>query len=127
MLYGYRFLGDYHFQPAYAAGHVVLASVSELLMAQCFYNPEIVQIVKALAGGGMYESDSNDDKEGAYHVCKQGKAVQPPGGIQNKTTSGARLRAASSGATLRSTVSFCYKCILVDTVSCVFFSYLQGL
>jgi hypothetical protein len=60
MLYGYHFRGDYHFQPSFAAGRVVLSSFAELLMAQCFYNPEIVQIVRTLAGGGMQGGDDDE-------------------------------------------------------------------
>jgi hypothetical protein len=69
MLYGYHFQGDYHFQPAYAAGHVILSSFAELLFAQCFYNPEVVQIIRTLASGGVMENEHG--KETAYKACKR--------------------------------------------------------
>ena len=74
MLYGYRFHGDYHFQPAFAAGHVVLSSFAELLLAQCFYNPEIISIVQSLAGGGM--SDTKEGPAEAYKKCNRTNNVQ---------------------------------------------------
>jgi hypothetical protein len=69
MLYGYHFQGDYHFQPAFAAGHVILSSFAELLFAQCFYNPEVVQIIRTLASGGVLENEHG--KETAYKACKR--------------------------------------------------------
>jgi hypothetical protein len=45
---------------------VVLASFSEILLAQCFYNPEIVQIVRTLVGGGMVENRDDD----GYHAFR---------------------------------------------------------
>jgi hypothetical protein len=105
MLYGSRFRGDYHFQPAFAAGHVVLASVSDVIMAQCFYNPEIVKIVKTLAGGGISESDDpQDDAEKAYHVClrsslsevkkKKGSSKLEGSSAQNKQRNRLKINAA---------------------------------
>jgi hypothetical protein len=63
MLYGYHFRGDYHFQPCFAAGQVVLSSFAELLMAQCMYNPEIVEIIETLASGGIRDDVIEEDSE----------------------------------------------------------------
>jgi hypothetical protein len=77
MLYGYHFRGDYHFQPSFAAGHVVLASFAELLMAQCFYNPEIVQIVRTLAGGGITGGDDDETMGEEFFMDDRAKTQAP--------------------------------------------------
>jgi hypothetical protein len=75
MLYGYHFRGDYHFQPSFAAGRVVLSSFAELLMAQCFYNPEIVQIVRTLAGGGMQGGDDDETDVDSEVLTQEGPST----------------------------------------------------
>lgn len=64
---------DVFYTPAYAAGNVVVDSLlSNVLLSQTYYKPDIVSIIKALCGmpGPLYDQD-------AAHVLSCGDKLEP--------------------------------------------------
>ncbi|EPB88136.1 hypothetical protein HMPREF1544_05080 [Mucor circinelloides 1006PhL] len=64
---------DIFYTPAYAAGNVVVDSLlSNVLLSQTYYKPDIVSVIKALCGmpGPLYDKDT-------AHILKCGTKIRP--------------------------------------------------
>lgn len=64
---------DVFYTPAYAAGNVVVDGLlSNVLLSQTYYKPDIVSVIKALCGmpGPLYDKDT-------AHILKCGTKIKP--------------------------------------------------